>query len=289
MAVPVRLYHFAKKSDVEGAEIDDQAIAFCQDEQVIITHGTEYGGSKVTVDSSITQDSSNPVSSSAIYTALDGKQPKLIEGTNIDIDPETNIISSPNEVLIQETEPTSGGTDSKLYFEVTDEDEELYIDTEAPMDGSSYARCNGAWVKVLSQSELDDRYALRETYDINNTNEVSQLNLLTASSASSSTTAISNMQEVSWPTGTSGSVSKKIEPNVYYVFEEVKKLTITFYDVDEGVHGVYQFQFDSGSTPTTLSLPSGLKWLGGSMPTIESNKTYVVSIHNNLAKMEVYS
>ena len=43
----------------------------------------------------------------------------------------------------------------------------------------------------------------------------------------------------------------------------------------------YMFQFTSGSTPTTLSLPNSVIWV---QPlTVQAGKTYQVSIVNNLA------
>ena len=41
------------------------------------------------------------------------------------------------------------------------------------------------------------------------------------------------------------------------------------------------FQFDSGTTPTSLTLPNTVSWV--ETPTIEASKTYQVSIVNNIA------
>jgi hypothetical protein len=42
-------------------------------------------------------------------------------------------------------------------------------------------------------------------------------------------------------------------------------------------------QFSTGSTAPTITWPSGITWFGGSAPTINENKTYQISIQNNLA------
>lgn len=84
--------------------------------------------------------------------------------------------------------------------------------------------------------------------------------------------------------GSGGSqVTKQIKPNTFYKFGEVASLTITLAAEESGIENEYKFEFVSGSTPTALSLPETVKWSGGNAPTIESSKTYQVSIVNNLA------
>lgn len=77
--------------------------------------------------------------------------------------------------------------------------------------------------------------------------------------------------------------TKELQPNKYYIFGEVATLTITLAAGEENVLAEYMFEFTSGTTPTTLSLPEGIKWIGES--TIEASKTYQVSIVNNIAVM----
>lgn len=83
--------------------------------------------------------------------------------------------------------------------------------------------------------------------------------------------------------GGSGSVTRQIKPNTFYKFGSCSKLTITLGAETSGIVNEYMFEFESGSTATTLSVPSTVTWSGGSAPTIEANKTYQVSIVNNLA------
>ena len=83
--------------------------------------------------------------------------------------------------------------------------------------------------------------------------------------------------------GGGGTVTNQIKPNTFYKFGPCSKLTITFAAEESGIENEYKFEFVSGSTPTTLSVPDTFKWSGGSAPTIEANKTYQVSIVNNLA------
>lgn len=83
--------------------------------------------------------------------------------------------------------------------------------------------------------------------------------------------------------GGSGTVTKQIKPNIFYKFGEVSSLAITLAAEESGILNEYMFEFASGTTPATLSLPDSVKWSGGNAPTIEASKTYQVSIVNNLA------
>lgn len=75
--------------------------------------------------------------------------------------------------------------------------------------------------------------------------------------------------------------AKEIQPNRYYIFGEKQNLTITLAQGEEGKLNEYMFEFVSGTTPTTLTLPESVKWMGDN--TIEASKTYQVSIVNNIA------
>lgn len=78
-----------------------------------------------------------------------------------------------------------------------------------------------------------------------------------------------------------------IQPNIFYDFGQADSLTIGLADIANiSQYNEYMFQFESGATPTTLSVGGGsqeIKWIGDH--TIEANKTYQVSIVNNLAVM----
>ena len=69
-------------------------------------------------------------------------------------------------------------------------------------------------------------------------------------------------------------------PNVLYVWDEVESLELSFDEGTEGAANEYLFQFTSGSTPTTLTLPDTIQWV--EQPNIEANKTYQVSVVNNI-------
>lgn len=72
-----------------------------------------------------------------------------------------------------------------------------------------------------------------------------------------------------------------IEPNQFYVWGEVASLDLSFAKEIADVANEYTFQFTSGTTPTSLTLPDTIQWVNGA-PSIEANKTYQVSIVNNI-------
>lgn len=80
-----------------------------------------------------------------------------------------------------------------------------------------------------------------------------------------------------------GPVTSELFPNILYKFGERPSLTITLGGGTVGIVNEYMFEFRSGTTATTLSVPNSVKWSGGNAPTIEANKTYQVSIVDNLA------
>ena len=79
----------------------------------------------------------------------------------------------------------------------------------------------------------------------------------------------------------STTTTQEIQPNKFYKFGEVSSLNITLAAItDTSVLNEYMFEFTSGSTATTLTLPNTIKWL--ETPTIESNKIYQCSIVDNV-------
>lgn len=87
--------------------------------------------------------------------------------------------------------------------------------------------------------------------------------------------------------GTSNTTAT-LSPNTFYVWGTVSSLTLTLGTAVSGVANEYLFQFTSGTTATTLSLPSTIKWANDETPTFEANKTYQISILNNLATLLIF-
>lgn len=82
--------------------------------------------------------------------------------------------------------------------------------------------------------------------------------------------------------GTS-STTTTLSENVYYIWGEVASLSLTLgTPSDASKLSEYMFEFQSGSTPTSLNFTSSdIKF--PETPTIEANKRYQVRIVNNIA------
>lgn len=80
-----------------------------------------------------------------------------------------------------------------------------------------------------------------------------------------------------------------LNPNTFHVWGEVTSLDLSFGEETEGVANEYLFQFTSGATATTLTLPDTIKWVNDSTPTIEANKTYQVSVLKGLGSIITFS
>lgn len=76
-----------------------------------------------------------------------------------------------------------------------------------------------------------------------------------------------------------------LTPNTFHVWDEVASLDLSFGAETSGVANEYLFQFTSGATATTLTLPSDIKWANNSAPTISENKIYQISVLKGLGSM----
>lgn len=76
--------------------------------------------------------------------------------------------------------------------------------------------------------------------------------------------------------------SLAITPNVLHKWGEVATLDITLAEpTDLSIVNEYMIEFVSGATATTLTLPNVIEW--AIEPKIEANKTYQISIVDNIA------
>lgn len=74
-----------------------------------------------------------------------------------------------------------------------------------------------------------------------------------------------------------------LTPNTFHVWDEVTSLNLTLGAETSGVANEYLFQFTSGSTPTTLTLPNDIKFSEDLV--IEANKIYQISILKGLGSV----
>ena len=76
-----------------------------------------------------------------------------------------------------------------------------------------------------------------------------------------------------------------LTPNTFHVWDEVAALDLSFGDETSGVANEFLFQFTSGSTATTLTLPDSVKWANDSAPTIAENMIYQISVLKGLGSV----
>ena len=76
-----------------------------------------------------------------------------------------------------------------------------------------------------------------------------------------------------------------LTPNTFHVWDEVAALDLSFGDEQAGVANEFLFQFTSGATATTLTLPDSVKWANDAAPTIAENMIYQVSVLKGLASV----
>jgi hypothetical protein len=82
---------------------------------------------------------------------------------------------------------------------------------------------------------------------------------------------------------TSSSVT--LTPNIYYrnTSTSLSSFSFTLGSVsNSNIINEYFIEFTTSSSGTTVSLPSGIKWMNGVTPTFEASTTYQISIVNNL-------
>lgn len=82
-----------------------------------------------------------------------------------------------------------------------------------------------------------------------------------------------------------GDTTFTLTPNTFHVWDKVTSLTLNFGNETSGVANEYLFQFTSGSTATSLTLPNSIKWANDNVPTIGANMIYQVSVLRGLASV----
>lgn len=83
----------------------------------------------------------------------------------------------------------------------------------------------------------------------------------------------------------STTASQELAPNTLYIFaSRSTALTLTLGTPIAGIANEYHlFLVADSTTAPTVTWPSGISWNGGDAPTIAADKTYEISILNNVA------
>lgn len=78
-----------------------------------------------------------------------------------------------------------------------------------------------------------------------------------------------------------GDTTFVLPPNEFHKWGTIESLSIELGEItNSSIYNEYMFEFVSGATATTLTLPASIKWL--SEPQITTDTTYQCSIVNNI-------
>ena len=280
-------------------------VAYSQAEKTKLA-GIAAGANKITVDSSLSGTSTNPVQNKVINTALAGKAASSHTHTK------SQIVDFP-------TIPTDNNQLANGAGYLTD----------APDDNKQYGRKNGAWSEVVAGAGGGVEY-----YDINWLLDMYEDGNCTQEQYDGLLDAVQNNKYMGFPTfsmvgddsiislsviiglavqnlagasvikwvitpslqveSSSGDIlgGRKVDENsstaaVIYLRTDnfpvaVNPVTLNVsMPESENSADEYIFQFTSGISPTVLTMPAYIKWVNE--PVIEANKTYQVSIVNKIA------
>lgn len=207
---------------------------------------------------------------------ISGKQDKLVSGTTIKTINGESILGE-GDIVIE------GGSDGGDYLPLTGGIIKGNLIVENNFSASK-ATVNG----IYNSSGASLRVGTDGSISTADQNSDSALNILTNGDGTKFLANDGSYKTIeagssAYPTVNHGTsdTTYTLTPNTYHVWGIVTSLNLSFGAEESGVVNEYVFQFDSGSTATTLSLPASVEWVNGT-PTIEANMTYQVSIVNNI-------
>lgn len=145
-----------------------------------------------------------------------------------------------------------------------------------------FANSNTEITTTLSVENFNKKFEAKQDKLVSGTN----IKTINGNSIIGSGNIIINYSEVNH--GTSDTTFT-LTPNTFHVWGQVTSLTLTFGSETSGMANEYIFQFTSGPTATSLTLPNSIKWANGIAPTIAKNKIYQVSILKGLASVLEFS
>lgn len=161
---------------------------------------------------------------------------------------------------------------------------------------SSGGSSNGGTLADLS--EYAKKAELSTVATSGSYNDLTNKPTIDTSMSSTSTNSVQNKIIKSYidsncniPTETTTASSKSLTANKYCRWTNTPtSITITLATPSNtSILNNYMFEFTASSSGCTLSVPSTIKWINGTAPSIEAGKTYQISIINNLATVAKFS
>ena len=223
---------------------------------------------------------------------ISGKQDKLVSGTNIKTINNTSILGSGNISITGGSGTITGvsangtsiatsgvanipaATTSKYGVTQLSSSTSSTSTTLAATPSavkSAYDLANGKQDKLVSGTNIKT---------INGTSILGSGNItISGGGGSSSGGAYAEVNH-----GTSDTTFT-LTPNTFHVWDEVAALDLSFCDETAGVANEFVFQFTSGASATTLTLPDSIKWANDTAPTIAENTIYQMSVLKGLASV----
>lgn len=228
-----------------------------------------------------------------ILDSVGGKQDKLVSGTNIKTINGTSLLGSGDIVI-------SGGGGDYLPLTGGTITGDLTL-TDGPGGAGNFQSYT-----VISNEFFSDIYYLERNGEhavIMGNNKVEIINGIEQTKASidwsgDGTKFLSNdgtYKTISGGGSSSGSgayaevnhgtsdTTFALTPNTFHVWDEVASLTLTLGSETAGVANEFLFQFTSGATATSLTLPDDIRWTEELV--IEPNRIYQISILKGLASV----
>lgn len=221
---------------------------------------------------------------------ISGKQDKLMSGTNIKTINNTSILGSGNISITGGSGTITGvsanGTSiatsgvANIPAATTSKYGVTQLSSSTSSTSTSLAATPSA-VKAaydLANGKQDKLVSGTNIKTINGTSILGSGNItISGGSSSGGSGAYAQVNH-----GTSDTTFT-LTPNTFHVWDEVASLTLTLGSEQSGVANEYVFQFTSGATATSLTLPDDIKWANDSAPTIAENEIYQISVLNGLA------
>lgn len=208
---------------------------------------------------------------------ISAKQDVLVSGTNIKTINNESILGSGNiEINVDTSSLASKEELQNLQNEVIANEE---VVATAFNDLDSRFKDIGSLISGVAVTKEELQEGLQAITD-----EIVANEEVTAAALNELNERIENADSIAYPEinhGT-GDTTFTLTPNTFHVWDEVSALTLTLGSKTSGIVNEFLFQFTSGTTATNLTLPTGLAYFNGDVPTIEANSTYQVSIVNGL-------
>lgn len=304
------------KGTITGVSANGTSVATSGVANIPAASTSKYGVTKLTsaTNSTSTVLAATASAVKAAYDLANSKQAALVSGTNIktingnsilgggDITIQTgnNIIvlnigtisSFANDIVVNLTDEQknsisqtiNSGASLLLTYTYMGKMSQCYLSLN--VYGGYYRQFTGIANTVKNSIKFNgDKRVVQALCDtVNKTLTVTFSDVLITNSdiTGGSSSGSSAYSEVSHGTA---DTTFELTPNTFHVWDEVTELDLSLGAETAGVANEYLFQFTSGNTATTLSLPDDIKWANDDVPAIETNKIYQISILKGLVSV----